>query len=98
MVAGTIRLDLVNVGRTPVWIESVLDEALGAIHDTDANGLNCLAAGESYVVDVDPAAGANFEIVIFTIKFIDVLDHLRTVEAVVKLHHQIWRLAELRHH
>lgn len=97
-VAGKIRLNLVNIGRTPVWIGSVVDRARGIIHDRDADGIRCVPAEKSYDVDVDPAAGANPGIVNVAVQFNDVLDQLRTVEAVLKMTNDVWRLAELREH
>lgn len=53
--AGRIKLKLVNIGRTPVWIGSVSDQARGVLHDRDSDGIRCVPADKDYGIDVDPA-------------------------------------------
>lgn len=92
---GNIRLTLRNIGRTPVWIGSVVDEGRGVLHDRERDGLRCLPADEAYEIDAEPASGANPGIVRISAVFTDVLDQPRTVDAVLKMTEEVWRLAEL---
>lgn len=92
---GTIRLTLRNIGRTPVWIGSVIDEARGVLHDRQSNGLRCVPAEDAYEIDAEPASGANPGIVKIAVGFADVLDQPRTVDAILKMTDDVWRLAEL---
>lgn len=98
-VAGKIGLKLINIGRTPVWIGSVVEHARGIIHDRNADGLRCVPAADTYEVAVVPAAGINPRIVNIAIQFNDVCNQLRTLEAALKMSGKgVWRLAELYEH
>lgn len=92
---GDIKLTLRNIGRTPVWIGSVVDSGRGVLHDRESDGLRCVPAGETYDVEAEPASGANPGIVRISAIFTDVLDQPRTVDAVLKMTDEVWRLAEL---
>lgn len=93
--AGTARVKLVNIGRTPVWIASVTDQVRGVIHKREADGIRCVPAGGSYKFIVRRAADGNRGIIDVVIQFSDVLDHLRTVEAHLKITDGVWRLLKL---
>ncbi len=93
---GNIALTLGNIGRTPVWIGSAIDDGRGILQDRERNGLCCVPAGEVYDIEAEPATGANPGIVRISVVFTDVLDQVRTVDAILKMADEVWRLADLR--
>lgn len=96
MPRSAVKLTLTNIGRTPIWLLGVADARRGKIAGQDIDGIHCIRAEKTHVIDIDPAAGANPGLLDITVEFRDVLDEVRVTIIELKMIGDDWLLHDVR--